>query len=147
MFNHPSVFLGLRRVLVLTCSLWIPATTYGQGPITVDGMSATESALHDPDADVYLVSNISGGPPDGQLTVLAELPQGQLDGVVVVADGSLLVSSFGANAIYHVALSGAINEVISDMPVADIGIDLNRNRVLIPQIDTNRLVIYPVELN
>ncbi len=83
--------------------------------------------------------------PDGQLTVLAELPHGQLDGVVVVADGSLLVSSFGANAIYHVALSGAINEVISDMPVADI--DLNRNRVLIPQIDTNRLVIYPVELN
>ena len=85
--------------------------------------------------------------PDGELTVVAELPQGQLDGVVALEDGSLVVSSFGANAIYHVAASGAVTEIISDTPAADIGFDLGRSRVLIPQLDNNRLLIYPVALD
>ena len=85
--------------------------------------------------------------PDGELTVVAELPQGQLDGVVALEDGSLVVSSFGANAIYHVAASGAVTEIVSDTPAADIGFDLDRSRVLIPQLDNNRLLIYPVELD
>ncbi len=85
--------------------------------------------------------------PDGELTVVAELPQGQLDGVVVLEDGSLVVSSFGANAIYHVATSGAVTEIISDTPAADIGFDVGRSRVLIPQLDGNRLLIYPIEIN
>ena len=85
--------------------------------------------------------------PDGELTVVAELPQGQLDGVAVLEDGSLVVSSFGANAIYHVATSGAVTEIISDTPAADIGFDVGRSRVLIPQLDGNRLLIYPIELN
>ena len=37
---------------------------YGQEPIPVGDMSTPESALHDPEADVYLVSNINGGPCD-----------------------------------------------------------------------------------
>ena len=85
--------------------------------------------------------------PDGELTVVAELPQGQLDGVVALEDGSLVVSSFGANAVYHVAPSGAVTEIVSDTPAADIGFDLGRSRVLIPQLDGNRLLIYPVALD
>ena len=85
--------------------------------------------------------------PDGGLTVVAELPQGQLDGVVALEDGSLVVSSFGANAVYHVAPSGAVTEIVSDTPAADIGFDLGRSRVLIPQLDGNRLLIYPVALD
>ena len=85
--------------------------------------------------------------PDGELTVVAELPQGQLDGVVALEDGSLVVSSFGANAVYHVAPSGAVTEIVSDTPAADIGFDLGRSRVLIPQLDGNRLLIYPVSLD
>ncbi|MEE2636395.1 MAG: SMP-30/gluconolactonase/LRE family protein [Acidobacteriota bacterium] len=83
---------------------------------------------------------------DGTLSTLVELPQGQLDGVVVAADGSLVVSSFGANVIYQVTPSGDVIELISDTPAADIGIDVGRSRVLIPQLDTNRLLIVPVEL-
>ena len=78
---------------------------------------------------------------------MAELPQGQLDGVVALEDGSLVVSSFGANAIYHVSSSGAVTEIISDTPAADIGFDAGRSRVLIPQLDSNRLLIYPVDLD
>ena len=84
---------------------------------------------------------------DGSLTTLAELPQGQLDGVVVAADGSLLVSSIGANAVYRVDPAGAVSEVISDTPAADIGIDVGRSRVLIPQLNDHQLVIYPVSLD
>ena len=84
---------------------------------------------------------------DGSLTTLAELPQGQLDGVVVAADGSLLVSSIGANAVFRVDPTGAVTEVISDTPAADIGIDVGRSRVLIPQLNDNQLIIYPVDLD
>ena len=84
---------------------------------------------------------------DGSLTTLAELPQGQLDGVVVAADGSLLVSSFGGNAVYRIAPDGAVSDVVTDTPAADIGIDVGRSRVLIPQLNTNQLIIYPVSLD
>ena len=92
-------------------------------------------------------NTVVGVAPDGELTVVAELPQGQLDGVVALEDGSLVVSSFGANAIYHVSSSGAVTEIISDTPAADIGFDVGRSRVLIPQLDSNRLLIYPVDLD
>ena len=82
---------------------------------------------------------------DGSLSVLAETPQGQLDGVVVEASGSLLVSSFGFNAVYRVTREGEVSEVISDVPQADLGIDVGRSRALIPQLGENRLVIYPLE--
>ena len=84
---------------------------------------------------------------DGALTVLAELPNGQLDGVVVAEDGSLLVSSFGANAVYRVDAAGGVQEIVSDTPAADIGIDVGRGRLLIPQIDANRLLIYSIDLD
>ena len=92
-------------------------------------------------------NTVVGVAPDGELTVVAELPQGQLDGVVALEDGSLVVSSFGANAIYHVSSSGAVTEIISDTPAADIGFDAGRSSVLIPQLDSNRLLIYPVDLD
>ena len=85
--------------------------------------------------------------PNEGLAVVAELPQAQLDGVVVAGDGSILVSSFGANAVYQVASTGTVHEIISNTPVADIGIDVERNSILIPQLDANRLVIHPVALN
>ena len=85
--------------------------------------------------------------PNEGLAVVAELPQAQLDGVVVAGDGSILVSSFGANAVYQVDSTGTVHEIISNTPVADIGIDVERNSILIPQLDANRLVIHPVALN
>ena len=53
-----------RRALALAAMLCAASPLYGQEPIPVGDMSTPESALHDPEADVYLVSNINGGPGD-----------------------------------------------------------------------------------
>ena len=79
---------------------------------------------------------------------MAELPVSQLDGIVALSPDHLgfLISSFGENAIYHYV--GADQRlVVADTPVADIGFDRQRSRVLIPQLETGRLVIHPVDLD
>lgn len=69
-------------------------------------------------------------------------PGGQLDGVVKLADGSLLVSSWEGKAVYQVHAGGHYMVVADSIEApADIGYDAGRNRVLIPMFTTNRLVI------
>ncbi len=74
--------------------------------------------------------------------VLAELPGGQLDGVVRLDDGSLLVSSWETQTVYRVPAEGggppeAVIEGVASP--ADIGWDAGRRRVLIPVFTENRL--------
>ena len=78
---------------------------------------------------------------DGSLSTLAELPHGRLDGVVVARNGSLLVSSIEGSAIYRVDPEGAVAEVMTEMPAAEIGLDRSRGRLLIPQLQGGRLII------
>jgi sugar lactone lactonase YvrE len=70
----------------------------------------------------------------GQRTDLAKPPAGALDGVVRLADGSLLVSSWEGKAVYHLASGAAAwtTAVDSVESPADIGYDTKRQRVLIP---------------
>jgi hypothetical protein len=77
----------------------------------------------------------------GQRTARPAPPSGQLDGVLRLADGSLLISSWessalyrGRGAVYTTALAAL------DAP-ADIGYDSRRGRVLIPLFTANRLEI------
>jgi hypothetical protein len=82
----------------------------------------------------------SGGEP----TVLTELPGGQLDGVVILDDGSMLVSSWETRAVYHIPplAEGEITPVVEGVPSpADIGWDSRRNKVLIPVFQENRVEI------
>jgi sugar lactone lactonase YvrE len=75
------------------------------------------------------VSAASGGTP----ATLATLPAGQLDGVVRLRDGSLLVSSWEGKAVYRVSGGGQVSTVVENVESpADIGWDSRRNRVLIP---------------
>ena len=88
--------------------------------------------------------SITGGDP----TVLAELPGGQLDGVVVLADGDILVSSWETSSVYRVPdmAEGEAAAVIEGVPSpADIGWDAERNRVLIPVFQENRVEIHPLD--
>ena len=64
---------------------------------------------------------------------LAELPDGQLDGVVHLADGSVLVSSWAGEGIYRGKPGDRFEPVLIgiDAP-ADIGYDTKRHRLLIP---------------
>ena len=49
-----------RRAAVLACLLSVATTAHGHGPMPVDGIWTPESALHDPAAGLYLVSNTNG---------------------------------------------------------------------------------------
>ena len=68
-------------------------------------------------------------------------PGGQLDGVVRLADGSLLVSSWEGKAIYRVTGDSYAVAVDSVEAPADIGYDAGRGRVLIPLFMANRVEI------
>lgn len=73
---------------------------------------------------------------------LPKAPGGQLDGVVKLADGSLLVSSWQAKAVYQVHGGSHYMVAVDSVEApADIGYDASRRRVLIPMFTANRLVI------
>jgi hypothetical protein len=66
---------------------------------------------------------------------------GNWDGVEILGDGRLLVSSMeGEVDIFH---GGTPIRVIADLPTpANIGLDPSRRRVAIPLIDANRVEIW-----
>ena len=80
----------------------------------------------------------------GQQQQVRRLPQGQLDGVVVLAGQVLLVSSWAASAVYRVTGSHAEVVISNVQSPADIGYDSRRERVLIPLFQQNRVVIQPL---
>jgi hypothetical protein len=81
----------------------------------------------------------------GNRTVLAGPSQRQLDGVVELTDGRLLTSSWGDSCIYALDASGGMECIIGDVEApADIGVDIGRNRVLIPQFNASAVLIEPI---
>jgi sugar lactone lactonase YvrE len=81
----------------------------------------------------------------GTLTTALEMPVGGLDGLVRLPDGSLLVSSWENNTVYHVDPQNQVHAILPNMTSpADIGFDARRSRVLIPLFQENRLEIRPV---
>ncbi len=81
----------------------------------------------------------------GAATVALTMPVGQLDGVVRLADGGLLVSSWETNTVYHVDAQNQVHAILPNMQApADIGYDARRNRVLIPLFNENRVEIRPL---
>lgn len=70
---------------------------------------------------------------DGKKEQAQNLPKGSLDGIVKAQDGSVLVSSWEAKAIYQGKPGSEFKEVVSGIESpADIGYDPKRNRVLVP---------------
>jgi sugar lactone lactonase YvrE len=104
-----------------------------------------------PDSAGLLVVTFGSGaiyrldPLTGQRTDLPGPPQGQLDGVVRLTDGSILVSSWAASRIFQMGQGGATMVGDSVPSPADIGLDAGRSRVLIPVFNENRVVIQPVQ--
>jgi sugar lactone lactonase YvrE len=69
----------------------------------------------------------------GQAGTPTALPTGGLDGLVALADGSLLISSWEGKAVYRGKPGGSFETVVSEAnSPADIGFDTKRNRILIP---------------
>ncbi len=66
-----------------------------------------------------------------------KLPNGGLDGLVMVGD-ELLISSWGAKTIYRGKRGGEFREAFTDLEApADFGFDSKRNRVLVPRFQGN----------
>lgn len=81
----------------------------------------------------------------GQISGLPAPPAGQLDGVVKIADGVFLISSWQGKAVYRLGAGGQYTVAVADVEApADIGIDAKRRRVLIPLFTTNRVEIRSV---
>jgi sugar lactone lactonase YvrE len=81
----------------------------------------------------------------GEKEHVTTLPKGGLDGIVKLADGTLLVSSWEGQAIYRGRPGGTFEPVLSNLAgAADIGFDSKRNRVLIPGFTTDTVTIQPL---
>jgi hypothetical protein len=77
----------------------------------------------------------------GQRTVVATLPAGQLDGLIRADDGTLVISSWEAQALFRVTPAGAIDTLATGLASpADLGWDPKRRRVLVPLFTEDRVV-------
>ena len=84
-------------------------------------------------SDVYTIAR-----GDSARTMIAE-GKGKFDGVEVLADGRLLVTSWNDSSL-HLFTDGKDERVVRNLSwPADIGLDTRRNRVAIPQVMINRV--------
>lgn len=81
----------------------------------------------------------------GSLLESYQAPEGSLDGVEVLQDGTVLISSWGAKSVYRLNQDGTFETVVSDVEAAaDIGVDTRRNRILIPLFKKNAVHFEPL---
>jgi len=80
---------------------------------------------------------------DGKRHPVMPPSQRQLDGVVLLPDGGLLVSSWAEQCVYRLAPGGVMTKALSGVEApADIGYDAKRNRVLVPLFNANRVILH-----
>jgi sugar lactone lactonase YvrE len=80
---------------------------------------------------------------DGTQGTPLKVPSGQLDGVVALADGRLIVSSWGSKSLLAGKLGEPLVPVVENVESpADFGYDAGRNRVLVPLFNANKVVAY-----
>jgi sugar lactone lactonase YvrE len=82
----------------------------------------------------------------GRLAELTAPPNGGLDGLLSLDDGSYVLSSWEGSAIYRLNPAGSYEVLANalDAP-ADIGYDDKRKRILVPLFKQNRLAILPLD--
>lgn len=86
--------------------------------------------------DVYRLTR------DGRRIPHAVLPQGQLDGLLRLPDGALLVTSWGGHAVYSVRGEDVERFAGGISTPAQIGYDAKRRRVLVPVLRENKLLVF-----
>lgn len=81
----------------------------------------------------------------GKRKDLGSLPGGQLDGLLHLDDGDVLVTSWRANEIYRGPAGGPYRAVLAGVVTpADIGYDSKRHRLLLPSSAANTVSIHAV---
>jgi len=82
----------------------------------------------------------------GHRTNLPDTPHGQLDGIVRLKDGTLLISSWEDSSVVGMKPGAGMYMMIAhgiESP-ADIGLDTKRNRLLVPSFNGNRIEVRPI---
>jgi len=75
-----------------------------------------------------------------------KLPKGQLDGIVALDGGDLLVSSWEGKVVFRGKPGGPWTEVVTNVEApADIGWDGKRARVLVPLFTANKVQAHPIK--
>jgi sugar lactone lactonase YvrE len=121
---------------------WAAVVT-GQGLGNPNGIIAEAAGL-------TIVTFVSGevytvDPATGERTMLPKPEAGGLDGVVRLADGSLLIGSWGARGIFRLSSDGVYGRMADTVESpADIGLDAIRGVVLIPDFVRDRVLIRPL---
>jgi sugar lactone lactonase YvrE len=117
--------------------LWVGDSTNGKLWCVTFGSGELYSV------DTSLAAYLGKPAPKGNVV---KLPKGQLDGLVSLADGSLLVSSWEAQAIYRGTPGGTFTLVIPGLKApADIGYDTKRGRVLAPLFQDSAVEAYDIK--
>lgn len=81
----------------------------------------------------------------GKKGAVTQLPNGTLDGLVALADGSFLVSSWDAKAVYKGTAGGQFQAIVENVDApADLGFDTKRNRIVVPHFMQNRVSLHPL---
>jgi sugar lactone lactonase YvrE len=96
--------------------------------------------------NALLSNEVYGIGPKGEKVDVVKLPNGGLDGLLVVGD-SLLATSWGASAVYRGKLGGTSFEpIIQNVKgPADMGWDSKRSRVLLPRFLDDLVEAYDVK--
>jgi sugar lactone lactonase YvrE len=90
------------------------------------------------------VGEIAAMPADMKTREVIRNGKGQLDGVEVLAGGTVLFSSWADSSI-HALAGGRDRQIIRDVPVAaDIGIDTRRHRLAIPLSMLGRVQLWDI---
>lgn len=117
--------------------------------VTGEGLGNPNGILAD-SAGLTVVTFVSGevytvDPASGERAMLPKPDAGGLDGVVRLADGSLLISSWGAQRVYRLAPAGTYTMASDSVQSpADIAFDAARRALLIPDFLNDRVLVRPV---
>jgi sugar lactone lactonase YvrE len=82
---------------------------------------------------------------DGKRVDVTKIPEGGLDGLVVVGD-TIYTSSWKGSAVFRGKVGGTFEVALSNLKgPADIGFDKKRNRVLVPRFMEDAVEAYEVK--
>jgi sugar lactone lactonase YvrE len=117
-------------------------TTLAQG----EGLNGPNGIVATPEGPVFVtfLSNriLRVKAKDAAPETIATLPSGQLDGIERLDDGSYVVSSWAARAVFRVTPGGQARQIIGGLvSPAGLDVDRKRNRLLVPELNENTLHI------
>lgn len=110
---------------------------------TVDGINGV-AFLADGTPVVTSGMSIVAVAADGSTSEYVSVPAGSLDGLVVLSDGRVVVSSWATSSVYIIGPDGPVELASGLNSPADIGYDATRAYILVPLFRENRVQAVPI---